>query len=161
VGEDGRVKVTLLLCDAAQVADGKLHLLGGGWSFTGPGPVPSALAVLIEVPWDRANQPLTLNIELRHADGSVVMQQGPVGEQPVRINADIEVGRPPGHPPGVPLVVPLAINIPPMQLTPGARYSWEADIEGEPANDDWHVSFTVRSLPPASGGVAGIRLPGQ
>jgi hypothetical protein len=153
------VKLTLLLCDAAQVADGKLHLLGGGWSFTGPGPVPSALAIVIEVPWDRTNQPLRLNIELRQADGRVVTQPTPEGDQPVRINADIEVGRPPGHPSGVPLMVPLAINIPPMQLTPGARYSWEAQIEGEPPNDDWHVSFTVRALPAPQGGITGIGLP--
>ena len=32
----------MLLCDAAQVADGKLYVLGGGWSMTGPDPVPSA-----------------------------------------------------------------------------------------------------------------------
>ena len=26
----------MLLCDSAQVADGKLFVLGGGWSLTGP-----------------------------------------------------------------------------------------------------------------------------
>ena len=34
----------MLLCDAAQVSDGKLFILGGGWSMTGPDPVPSAVA---------------------------------------------------------------------------------------------------------------------
>ncbi len=45
------VKVTMLLCDAAQVSDGKLYILGGGWSMTGPDPVPSAVALKIDVYW--------------------------------------------------------------------------------------------------------------
>ena len=35
----------MLLCDGAQVADGKLFVLGGGWSLTGPDPMPSAIAM--------------------------------------------------------------------------------------------------------------------
>ena len=38
----------MLLADAAQVSEGKLHILGGGWSVTGP-PAPSAIALLVEV----------------------------------------------------------------------------------------------------------------
>jgi hypothetical protein len=30
-----RMKVTMLLADAASVADGKLDILGGGWNMTG------------------------------------------------------------------------------------------------------------------------------
>ena len=48
------VKVTMLLCDAAQVSDGKLYILGGGWSMTGPDPVPSAVALKIDVDWHEA-----------------------------------------------------------------------------------------------------------
>ncbi len=154
------MRVTLILCDAAQVADGKLNLLGGGWSFTGPDPAPSAVGMLIEVPWDRANQQLGFSVELRGADGEPVMQDGPVGPMPIRIEGQLEVGRPPGHPHGVPLMAPIAINVPPMQLNPGDRYSWEAHIEGEPDHDDWHVSFTVRARPPAPGGITGFSLPG-
>ena len=36
------MKATLLLADAAQAAEGKLYVLGGGWSVTGPGPAPMA-----------------------------------------------------------------------------------------------------------------------
>jgi hypothetical protein len=31
-----RMKVTMLLADAASVADGNLGMLGGGWNMTGP-----------------------------------------------------------------------------------------------------------------------------
>ena len=32
------MKVTILLADAAQAVEGKLFVLGGGWSVTGPEP---------------------------------------------------------------------------------------------------------------------------
>ena len=35
----------MILADSAQVADGKLYILGGGWSITGPDPTPSAVAI--------------------------------------------------------------------------------------------------------------------
>ncbi len=156
------MKLTLILCDSAQVADGKLFLMGGGWAFTGPQPVPHALGVLLEVPWDRTNQPIKISIELLEQDGSPVTQPGPVGgEVPIRVDAELEVGRPPGHPKGTPLNVPLAIPVPPIALAPGRRFSWEAHIEGEPAHEDWHVSFATRPAPAGGLGPSGFTLPGQ
>src|SRR3954470_11930638 len=35
VGEYGAMQVTMLLADFAQVSDGKLNVIGGGWSMTG------------------------------------------------------------------------------------------------------------------------------
>lgn len=77
------MKLTVLLCDFAQVADSKLYLSGAGWNIAGPGPVPCGLGILVEVPWDRANTPVKLSIELREQDGPVVTQNGLTGEQPV------------------------------------------------------------------------------
>src|SRR5712692_6126152 len=61
------MKVTMLLADAAQAVNGKLYILGGGWSVTGPAPSPSAIALKIEVPWDEANtrHKLTLDLVVR------------------------------------------------------------------------------------------------
>ena len=39
-----------MLADAAQVAGGKLYVLGGGWSVL-YAPAPFAIALKIEVPW--------------------------------------------------------------------------------------------------------------
>ena len=44
------VRVTMLLADFAQVSDGKLTVVGGGWSLTGPEAVPFGIAILIRVP---------------------------------------------------------------------------------------------------------------
>ena len=38
------MKVTMLLADYAAVADGKLTIVGGGWSVTGPVSPPFAIA---------------------------------------------------------------------------------------------------------------------
>jgi len=43
------VRATLLLCEAAQVADGKLNVLGAGWIEIGTGPATMAVAVLIQL----------------------------------------------------------------------------------------------------------------
>ena len=37
------MKVSLLLADSAQAVAGKLYLLGGGWTVTGPEPSPFAM----------------------------------------------------------------------------------------------------------------------
>lgn len=147
----------MVLCDAAQVSEGKLHLLGGGWTVTGPGPVPSAIAMLVEVPWDKANTEIPFTLHLRDADGSAVDQPGPMGPTPVLLEAQIEVGRPPGVPAGTPLTVPLALGIPPLALPPGERFSWELTLDGQTA-EDWHLAFSTRAMP-GRGGPADISMP--
>lgn len=139
-------RVTLLLCDYAAVADGKLYLSGAGWSVTGPGPVTSAIALLIQVPWHRANDRIQFSLRLLREDGQPVTQPGPLGDVPIEVTGEFEVGRPAGLKPGTPLDVPLAINIPPLALTPGSRYSWELSIDGA-TREDWHLSFTTREVP--------------
>jgi hypothetical protein len=50
------VTLSVLLADSAQAVGGKLYILGGRWSVTGPGPSASAIALKIEVPWDETNR---------------------------------------------------------------------------------------------------------
>jgi len=69
----------MLLCDAAQVADGKLYILGGGWSMTGPDPVPSAVALKIDVDWHEAEIPHHWELFLEDADGSRSWSRRPTG----------------------------------------------------------------------------------
>jgi hypothetical protein len=49
-----RMKVTMLLADAASVADGNLGLLGGGWNMTGPRAWHDQACAELEarVPWE-------------------------------------------------------------------------------------------------------------
>ena len=137
------MKVTLLLSDYAVVSDGKLTIVGGGWSQTGPEPAPFGIGLLIQVPWDQSNTRHTFQVELLDADGEPVVLETDEGEeQPVAFGGDFEVGRPPGLKPGTPLDFPVAMNSTPLPLEPG-RYEWRLTIDDE-SRQDWSLAFTVR-----------------
>lgn len=138
------MKVTMLLADAAQAVEGKLYILGGGWSITGPDPSPSAIALKIEVPWTDTNRKHRLELRLLDADGQPVRVPTQAGEHPVEFGGDFEVGRPAGLPEGNPLDMVLAINMSPLPLPPGRRYEWKCFINGN-TKEDWRVGFYTRA----------------
>lgn len=145
------MRVTLLLADAAEAVNGKLYILGGGWSITGPGPVPFAIAMKIEVPWDQANTRHQLRLELLDGDGQLVeLPQEPDAEaKPMVISGSFEVGRPPGLPVGTPLDSVLAVSFNGgLTLSPGSRYEWRLAINDE-TREDWRLAFSTRSAPPS------------
>jgi hypothetical protein len=135
------VRVTLMLADSAQEVGGKLYILGGGWSVTGPVVPPSAVAVKIDVPWDEANRAHSWVLRLIDEDGMPVLVDADGGE--LRVEGTFEVGRPPGVRPGTPIDVPLAVNFGPLPLRPGTRYVWELSIDGR-LDEDWNRQFLVR-----------------
>ena len=136
----GRVKVTMLLCDAAEAVGGKLYILGGGWSMASPASARSAIAIYIQVPWDQTNYSHHFRLELLDADAQPVLT--PEG-QPVFVEGNFEVGRPAGLKPGVPIDVPLALNVGQMQLPPDNRFEWRLTLDGE-SNDAWRLPFGTR-----------------
>jgi hypothetical protein len=136
------MKVTLLLADAAQAVDNKLYILGGGWSITGPDPVPSAIALKIDVPWDQANQRHHWELALLDDDGVPVFLGDTENAQSVVISNDFELGRPAGVPPGTSLELAMAINLGPLPLEPG-RYVWQLTIDDQ-TQEDWQAAFSVR-----------------
>ncbi len=139
------MKVTMMLADYAQVSEGKLTIVGGGWSVTGPMPVPFAIAVLFEVPWDRANIKHRFRLELIDADGSPVLVPTDEGDDDeLAIEGEFEAGRPPGMKPGTPLDVPIAINLPGPPIPPGGRYEWRLTVNGE-SEEGWRLPFSTRS----------------
>jgi hypothetical protein len=135
----------MLLADFVQAVQGKLYVMGGGWSVTGPGAVQMGIAVKIEVPWDEANLQHTFRLMLVDGDEQPVLV--PSGEQPVQVEGKFEVGRPPGLKPGTPLDFAVAVNVPPLPLGPDSRYVWRLTIDGE-SDKDWFVGFTTRPGPP-------------
>ncbi len=120
--------ITVMLCDSAQVAEGKLYVLGGGWSLSGPGPFQHALAIKIEVPWDESNRPHRMETVLLDDDRRQVTVGTPPA--PVKFDGTFEVGRPVGLPAGTPLDVVLAVNFGPLELPRGAGYLWAVSIDG-------------------------------
>ena len=135
----------MLLADSAQEVGGKLYILGGGWSITGPEAVPMAIALKLEVPWDRTNEQHSLLIELVDEDGNPVMVDGPEEEEqvPLQVTGQFEAGRPPGIKPGTPIDSALAVNFGPLPLEGGRRYQWRLSIDGE-TDEDWTLGFSTR-----------------
>lgn len=134
----------ILLADAAQTApDGKVHALGLGWSTIHTPLPPQAVVVLIKVPWDVTNVKHVAVVELHDSDGEPVQLAGPLGSQPVRVEAEFETGRPPGLPRGTPIDLPLTFTVGPgMPLMPG-RYVWVLSVDGE-TKQDWRAAFLVK-----------------
>jgi hypothetical protein len=135
----------MLLCDAAQVAEGKLYILGGGWSITGPEPMPSAIAIKIDVGWHETEKMHHWELFLIDADGEPVMFDTPEGRQPVEIRGDFQVGRPEGIPAGSSVDFALAVNIGPLPLTTATRFTWRLSIDGV-SEEDWSLAFTTRPM---------------
>ena len=135
------MKATVILADFAEAINGKLYIMGGGWSITGPDPTPSALAVKLEVPWDESNRQHTLRLALIDDDDQPVIPIG--GEKPFEITGGFEVGRPTGLPAGTPLENVFALNLPPIPLERGKRYLWRLWVDDQ-TKEDWQVAFLVR-----------------
>lgn len=117
-----------LLCDWAEVVNGKLYIGGGGFTQVLAGtPVSLALALLIYVRWHQTNQPRHLEITLHNEDGETLLD----GEgNPFRIEGDIEMGRPPGTKHGSVFPAPLAFRLPAMVFPPGG-YRFELRVDDE------------------------------
>jgi hypothetical protein len=124
-GHNGEVKIIMLLADAAQQVGGKLYVLGGGWSTTGSPTAPMAVAIKVEVPWDRSNVAHDWRLALVDADGRPVTAND---DRQVEVTGRLEVGRPAGLPEGTPLDAPLVVTFGPMPLPPG-RYEWRLEIQ--------------------------------
>jgi hypothetical protein len=122
--------VATFLADYAQVAEGKLYVLGGGWSVCGPGRFVHALVIKLGVPWDQSNRNHTLDARLVNEDGEAVEIGDPPTE--VALQTRFEVGRPVGLPPGTHLDIPIAVNMGPLELPPGRRYEWRLSVDGQP-----------------------------
>jgi hypothetical protein len=137
-----QIRVTMLLAEAAQVADNKLFILGGGLAIVSPAPNPLAIAIKIDVPWDRADRQHNWKLELLDADGMPVL----IGDRPIIVAGTFEVGRSDQLQPGTPLPMPLAVNFSGLALPAGQRFAWRLVIDDD-TEPDWQTAFTVAPDP--------------
>ncbi len=140
--EQALADVTLLLADSAQVADGKLFVLGGGLQLIGPQPQPVSIALIIHVPWDRADIQHDWMLELLDQDGIPVLHN----DRPVTVAGTFKAHRAEGIVAGSPLLVPVAINFSALPVQPGGRYTWRLAIDGT-SEENWQLSFSIRPAP--------------
>jgi len=139
------MRAKILLADSAEVREGLLFLLGGGWSEVGPASQMFAIAGILDVEWDETNAQHSAEFTIEEEDGAPLMVPTPTGDQPFKIVTQFEVGRPPGSPRGRSFNVPVAIPILPIPWTPGRRYVLVLRIDDAEVD---RLKFSVRATPP-------------
>jgi hypothetical protein len=136
-----------MLADAAQVAQGKLSMLGGGWSMIVPG-APFAVCGIIDIPWHKVTDWHSLRLELIDGDGESfgVLVDGE--DEPKPLVFDSPPYRPTISPhvkPGTWLTWPFVMNIGPgLPLEPDTIYEWRLSIDGK-NEEGWTLPFTTVS----------------
>ncbi|MEV1168743.1 hypothetical protein [Nonomuraea sp. NPDC049784] len=138
----------LVLADSVSTdtSSGKVHMLGAGWSLTGPMVPPSAVAGFLRIPWDEAGRQVQFRlhlvdqdrepVKLLHDDGQsrAIVFEGALSLQNAQPADELSKN--------LPVNVSFGLSIPPLPLPAGQVYQWMFDIgETEVAA----VQFAVRS----------------
>jgi hypothetical protein len=141
------MRVTMLLAEAVQVADGKLNILGAGWSQIAAGPSPMAIAVLLELGAREAAGDHHFELFLTDADHQPVFTQGPDGALAVEVRGDASVNLAENYDERVPVPWPIAVNVPGLALAPATAYQWNLVVDGQ-SHPEWVLPFrTVAGTP--------------
>ena len=115
----------LILADAVQAVGGKLYMLGGGWTTFRARQIPIThplgIALGLRVPWEETNQLHRLQISLVNSDGESLVPP---------MQAELEMGRPPGLRPGSDQTAVIAVNAP-VTFAKAGRYEVRAAVEGQ------------------------------
>jgi hypothetical protein len=137
--------INMLLADAAQVAGGKLFILGGGWSSITPG-TPFAVCGKIDIPWHQGTDWHTLRLELIDGDGNPFLVPMGDSEEPEPLVFELPPYRSPIGPhvkPGTSLDWPFAVNIGPgLPLLAATMYEWRITINGK-SEEGWSLPFST------------------
>jgi len=143
-----------ILCDSAQTTqDGKLYLLGGGWSHifrllppagsqVAAPPTQFAIAASFLIDWLDANRPISVRVGVEHQD-----EKAPLFEA----RAQLTAGRPSLAAPGDPLRAVLALPVL-MVFPQDGSYCVRAEMEGapEPVVVRFQVGSAVMAVAPPS-----------
>lgn len=133
------MRATILLCDWAEVINGKLYAQGIGWDrLHHDKQTHTAVAVLLFVPYDLTNRKHHVTLELLTEDGG-----GYPEEAPISGGMDVEVGRPPGTKAGQEMIVPFALRVDGLKYERGG-YRWELKVNDELVET---ASLTAQELP--------------
>lgn len=148
------ISVAMILASVAQVEEGRLIVVGGGWSVRDPDPGGSAaIGLMLYVPREMLGKTISTRLTLEDA----------VSGDEVTVVPLTAEGEPMGDPAGIqiqgnivpaglddaelttPLVVPLAATLPPFHLPPGQAFRWQLYLDEE-TRPEWALAF--RTTPP-------------
>jgi hypothetical protein len=123
------MKATMILCDHAQIADGKLYILGAAWAAaeTSGQPIDATLAVIATVDWTETNTPHWILAKLIDEHQRPVTIKG----APLQREAKLEVGRPAGTKPNSTITAqPIILTFERLRLHPG-NYTFQLTINNQ------------------------------
>lgn len=148
----------VILADAAEVVNGKLYLMGGGWEAINLAtPMPAhhtfSIAVAFEVPYNETNQLHDIDIRV----------QDPDGVELIHIEGQVEVGRPPGINPGSSQRVQVSFSVGHEFTKPGP-YAVHATADGDGeqrSGADRSRKLVFQVSAPSANPVVGTRFPPQ
>lgn len=134
---------SMLLADAATVADGKFYIHGAAWDIIQTMAFPFiqpmlTVPILLRVPWNDANNVAQmLEVDVVDADGASIL---PVPPGPIR--GPITVGRPPQIAPGNDLLIPLVFTFAGIRFEQPGTYVIIMRVEGnEVKRYPFHVQY--------------------
>jgi hypothetical protein len=119
----------LLLCDFAEEINGKLYIMGGGWSritIREPG-ASMAIAAKLQVPSAEATSQYKILLRLVSEDGKPVPD---ADGQPVELSGRMDVGRRIEIPPGTDVDLAVVFRIERLEIEAG-RFRWELLVNDE------------------------------
>lgn len=115
-----------LIADAAQVVDGKLYVLGGGWERLTVQQLPVTrtieIATRVIVPWTETNRQLTFQLELVTEDGEALLNPA--------ATPSVTVGRPVHLREGSDQAVPLVLKVGGVSIKNAGRFVFTLSYDG-------------------------------
>ena len=118
-------KIILLTADAASISDGKINMLGAGWTRISSGPANFCVVVRLEIPWSMTNVKIPWSLDLIDQDGHQYVPMENSG--PLHFDGEVEVGRPAGVREGSSLEAPLLMPFVQLPLRTG-KYEWRFQV---------------------------------
>ena len=125
----------LILANHVEAVNGLLYISGGGWTeyrrqVKADQPLPTmplSLGLSVCVPWTETNRPQRLVVRVENQDSTVVL---------AKVEAELNVGRPPTLPVGAEQHTGVAITLPMTFPAPG-EYRVIADLNDGRAMKRW------------------------
>ena len=139
------MRASIVLADFAETdPSGKVHIIGAGWSATGPQVGPQAVIGFIQVPAEHGAGTVSFALRLADLLGNLVEVPGPAGMQPMELSGQVEVQEPEEWDRASDLNAAFSVNVL-LPLPQGHSYTWSLEVDGKELATS---TFYVRSQPP-------------